>query len=155
MSLTKEHVVKKITDSELEYSILKKINDLLCDALQNKNTPAKKDIVKDDKYNVFLRFVNRLLMNNNLPQITDLYDFKNIDRKIIIKSENVQIFRDMEDELFEHFDKMKCGYPNISKGKVLNIMRGMCKQLGLTLLKRQTSKTVKRVVYTVLLYSIV
>lgn len=85
-----------------------------------------------DKYKVLLKFTNRILENIGKSQITDMTEFKNIDRIDIVKDANKQILLSMENELFKMFDKKKCGYYTKSNNIVLNVFKRMCKDIGLS-----------------------
>ena len=49
----------------------------------------------------------------------------------------------MEKKLFKLFDKKKCGYYSKTDNIVLNCLRGMCKEMGLNLVKKQLTKTIQ------------
>jgi hypothetical protein len=155
MTLTKEDFLKQISDVDLSERLLKKLYNLAIQAQKEQTPIVKKTIPKDERYMVFLKFVNKILVNIGKEEITDLYDFKNINRLLIIKKENLETLEQMKDELFKHFNKDKSGYYYNSESKVLNIMRRICKQLSLTLQKKQMSKIVNRKVETHYLYTIV
>lgn len=84
----------------------------------------------DPKYVIALQFINHILTNNNKPQIQDILDFKNVTRQEILKQENLDKLNEMENDLYKHFDKMKCGFYRKSDNYVINFFRGMTKQLG-------------------------
>jgi hypothetical protein len=107
-----------------------------------------------EKYKLVLKFVNGLLKNIDGSEIDDLIKFKGIDREHIIKPENKQLLIDMETELFELFDKGKCGYYKKTKNIVLNCLRGMCRDLGIILYSKQFTKTIKCKVTTKHFYGI-
>lgn len=84
------------------------------------------------KLKIALKFVNKILTNLGKDEITELTDFKGIDRLDIIKPENKQVALDMEDEIFKVFSKSKCGYYTRNKVKnfILTLLRGMASELG-------------------------
>ncbi|ARF11542.1 hypothetical protein Klosneuvirus_1_399 [Klosneuvirus KNV1] len=84
----------------------------------------------DDKYKLALKFVNVILKNIGKEEIDDLIKFKDIDREDIIKDVNKTSLDEMAKELFNHFDKKKCGYYRKTEAIVLNCMRGMMKEVG-------------------------
>jgi len=88
-----------------------------------------------NKYKVLLKFINKILVNINKPEIDDLTKFVNIDREDIIKDINKDSLVAMEDELFPLFDKKKSGYYRKTNSLVLNCLRGMVKDTGLELKK--------------------
>ena len=84
----------------------------------------------DPKYILALQFLNHILTNNNKPQIQDILDFKDITRQEILKDENLNKLNEMENEIYKHFDKMKCGYYRKTDNYVINFFRGMLKEMG-------------------------
>lgn len=103
-----------------------------------KENSTKKESVKvnkeidktTDKYKMALKLVNAILKNLNKDPIDDLTEFKDIDREDIIKDDNKKVLKDMEGELFNVFDKKKCGYYRKTDNLVLNTLRGICKEVG-------------------------
>lgn len=94
-----------------------------------------------DKYKVVLKFVNRILVNLEKDEIDELTKFVNIDREDIIKEENKKVLIEMEKDLFKHFNKDKCGfYRKTANGWVLNVLRGMVKEMGYELRAIQKEK---------------
>lgn len=83
-----------------------------------------------DKYKVLLKFINKILVNAKSNEIDDLTKFINIDREEIIKEANINALKSMEKELFEHYNKSKCGFYKKTPAIVLNCLRGMVKELG-------------------------
>lgn len=83
------------------------------------------------KYGVLLKFVNKLLENIGKDEIGLLTDFKVINRKDILTTENDETLDGMTKELLKHFDKRKSGYYHnkTRKGRVINILKGLCKQV--------------------------
>jgi hypothetical protein len=98
---------------------------------------------KDPKYVISLEFLNHILTNNNKPQINDILDFKNITRQEILKEENLNKLNEMETELYEHFDKDKCGYYRKTDNYTINFLRQMIKELGYKAVVEKKDKTVK------------
>lgn len=87
-----------------------------------------------DKYKVLLKLVNNILSNIGKEKIVEVTEFQNIDRDDIIKEVNITTFRAIEKELFEYYDKYKCGYYKKSNAYVLNCLRGLVKELGYKLI---------------------
>lgn len=86
--------------------------------------------VFNKKKEVMLKLLNRIRESGN--DITELTDFKNINRDDIIKDETIKKFDEMEKELFEYFDRTKCGWYRRKRIKVyiLTFLRYCCKDLG-------------------------
>ena len=80
-----------------------------------------------DKYKVSLKLVNKILVNIGKEEIDELTKFVDIDREDIIKDVNMTTLTEMEGEVFQYFDKMKCGYYRKTGSIVLNRLRGMMK----------------------------
>lgn len=109
------------------------------------------------KYILALKFVNKILENIGKPQINVLTDFVRILRNDIIKQENIDVLNNMEDEIYQHFNKVKCGYyrKDILDTYILTLLRGMSKDLGLKCEMLKTSKCIKRKIHSFYVYSIV
>jgi hypothetical protein len=88
--------------------------------------------INETKYNVVLKYVNKILQNLNKPVINNLVDFKDIDRLDIINENNTKTFNEMVPELFAKglFDKMKSGYYRKSDAIALNCLRGILKDIN-------------------------
>jgi len=145
-----------------------KLSDEYVDILYNKlKTKLKKEEIKptlpklktnndDPKYIVLLKFVNQILTNINKPNITALEQFENIDREEIIKPINMETFSNMENEIFEHFDKVKCGWYSRNKLKnyILTFFRYACGILGYSFTYISKNTMSKSVFKTKFFYSI-
>lgn len=107
-------------------------------------------------YIVFLKFLNGILNNINKCSISDITDFKNIDRSDIIADNNILLLNNMSYELFLHFDENKIGYHRKTPQIVLNCLRCMCKFLGFSFnsnkitLKRDTGLFETHYLYSIL-----
>lgn len=106
------------------------------------NTVELKHDKTSEKYQLLLKFVNKILCNINKDEIDDLTKFTNIDREDIIKDINKTVLDDMADELFQHFNKKKVGYYRKTDAIVLNCLRGLVKEIGYELVKSQKGKMV-------------
>jgi len=106
----------------------------------NDNNVAKVD--KDsDKYKVALKVLNKILTNDGKPEIDDVTKFVNIDREKIVTDVNRISIEEMENEIFEHFNKKGCGYFRKTKYLVLNFVRGMIKELGYKMARSRKEKS--------------
>jgi hypothetical protein len=138
----KQLKVNKLDDLPIEY-----LNYIYLGLKPKKQQKKKVDNVVNvvdkttDKYKVALKFINKLLKNIDKKEITDLTEFVDIDRLDIIKEENKIILEEMKGELFKEFDKHKCRY-YYKKGDnyMLNIIRGLCKELKLSLTGREVRR---------------
>lgn len=90
-----------------------------------------------EKYKVALKLVNLILVNIGNTEIKDLTEFVNVDREDIIKDINKQSLIGMEGELFPLFNKKDSGYYRKTGGFVLNCLRGLMKEIGYKLIKKQ------------------
>ena len=156
MSLTKAEKItaltkKKITLEDVPINIINKLyNDHIVDS-----AIKKKDVDKTtDKYKILLEFVNGILKNIGKEEINDLRDFKDIYREDILKEENKELLISMQKRLFKYYDKSQCGYYRKTKGFTLNILKGMCKEVGLNMDRKRKQTSKKCVVKEFLLYSI-
>ena len=114
--------------------------------IKNKNnTDKNKKIIKKHiiidkntkKYKIFLKFINKILVNIGKDEIDDLVQFKNINRVDIIKPENKVILEEMAPKLFTYFDKRKSGYYRKSPNIVHNVIRCMCRDLKISFIKKK------------------
>lgn len=94
----------------------------------------------DDKYKLALKFVNVILKNIGRDEVNDLTEFKNVDREDIIKDVNKVSLDAMANELFDKFNKKKCGYYRKTDAIVLNCLRGMMKEIGYELTFHQKDR---------------
>jgi hypothetical protein len=120
-----------------------------------KESTQKKEIDKTTpKYKIVLVLINKILQNIGKNQIDDLIQFQNINRLDIIKNCNLITLNEMEKEIFQIFEKKKCGYYRKTDSIVLNCLRSMIKELGLEFKIKKISKTNKCKIETHYLYSI-
>jgi len=106
--------------------------------MDDKEKVQKNKVDKDsDKYKVTLKFVNKILTNLEKQIIDDLTDFRDIDRVDMLKDVNKQTLKDMEAEIFQHYNKNSCGYYRKSESMIVNCLRHMVKALGLQLVRKQ------------------
>lgn len=99
--------------------------------------------LNNEKYKVALKIINKILANLGKDEIDDLKKFIDIDRDLIIKDINTKSFWNMEDEIFEQFDKAKCGWyrRKITRNYILTFLRYMCSDLSLKFTYEQVEKT--------------
>lgn len=157
ISKEKQEIIKKINNlDDDQIKILKKcLNKMDDNNINEKPKNININIDKTtDKYKILLKYVNGILKNMNKNEIDDLTDFKDIDRLYIIKDENIKLLNSLAPELFKYFNKDKCGFYRKTKNIALNVLRGMCKEIGLVLKKRQFTKSVKSKNITHISYSI-
>ena len=90
-----------------------------------------------DKYKVALKLINKILKNMGKEEVDDITKFNDIDREDIIKEVNKKALDAMNNELFKYFNKKDCGYYRKTDAIVLNCLRGMMKEAGYELVKKQ------------------
>lgn len=156
MNLTKEEKIlklknKKITFEDFSINIINKLYDEYIEEEKMKTVNVDKSTTK---YKILLEFVNKLLKNIGKEEINDLTDFKDIDRGDILKAENKLLLISMKNKLFPLYNKQKCGYYSKTKGYTFNVLKGMCKELGLTIEKKRKQTSKHCVVTARMLYSI-
>lgn len=127
--------------------------------LKNKKVVHKKNpnvnVDKDsEKYKVALKFVNELLKNMGKNTFGDLTEFTNMDRLNIVTDTNSQTLEKMEKDIFMHFDKLKCGYYSKGKNWIMNVLRGLIRDLGLNWKSVHKNIQKNSVAYTHSFYSI-
>ena len=111
--------------------------------VDSKITKAPKvKVPKDsDKYRVALKLINKILTNIGSSEIDDLTKFVNILREDIIREDNTTTLTDMEKELFQVFDKHRCGYHRKTDAIVLNCIRSMMKDMGFSFVHKAKDKS--------------
>lgn len=108
-----------------------------------------------EKYNIFLKFINKILVNLNEDPIQDATKFKNIKKEDIEKENVKNILNDMKDELEEKFGKFSSILNNIKKKNMqLVYLKHMCSSLKLRLISSRTSKREGKKVIAFTMYSI-
>ena len=167
LSLDDKLKVLGIEDKKLDpkyinflYVNLDKINKI--NKINNTNNnivETKKKIVvnrKDPKYIVLLKLLNRIFTNIKKTTLSDLTDFKNVDRDDIIKDENITVFSEMEKEIFKYFDKSECGWyrRKMVQYYILTFLRAACESIGLSFVYAHKNVTKNSIVKTHVLYSI-
>jgi hypothetical protein len=96
---------KSTSDESAEDSTDEELTDT-----DDEKTAKKKEDANSPKIKILLKILNHILQSGGNPQITSIYDFKKVDREIIIKTENENFLEKNEKEIFMHFDKSKCGW---------------------------------------------
>ena len=138
----------------------------------NNNTPIvindnskllNNNVNNNDTYNeitelkkkVFLKLINKILVNNGFPEITKLTDFINIEKEQIIKESVIQIINNMNEELYMVFKKTIASYKRDAKKFSLNCLKSFAKQCNMKLVSNKKYMTVviddisyKRILYT-------
>lgn len=86
----------------------------------------------DQKYDIVLKFLNKILINIGKPEISQLEQFVGIDREDIIKDENKAIVKEMEEEFFGPFDKKTTRFykRNLVQNYILTLMRKIIDDVG-------------------------
>lgn len=116
--LTKQDKLKQLNMDE-NINISDEYIDILYNARiinnKTKNNPIKLKEIKaidktTDKYKILLKLLNAILINMNKPIITDIKDFKDIDRDDINKDINKHAFANMEDEIYKYYNKSASGW---------------------------------------------
>lgn len=109
-----------------------------------------------EKYHVALKFVNNILVNSELEKITDLTNFVDVDRQLIIAKKNEDMLNSMLDEIYYYFGKRECQFGQKDKTKhyIVTILKNMCKQLTLSLNKKSKNVQKDGFVKSYILYTI-
>lgn len=100
-------------------------------------------IIPQEKYDIALKFINKILTNLAKDQIDELTKFRNIDREDIIKEVNKTTLDEMSKDLFQYFDKSKCRFYRKTPNLVTNVLRGMCKELNMIFQIQKKDKCVR------------
>lgn len=95
-------------------------------------------------YNCFLEILNELLEHLGQNKIKVITHFKDISRDSLLTDECEQILLNKGDVIVENGFKKDNGFLKYKKLKFghINIIKGMCKQLGYKLITEKHSKTV-------------
>ena len=152
MEISKEDALKWF--GQLDENVMKKIYKTYYKRVKKPEiivaTPTTQIDKTTDKYNLLLKFTNAILNNiDGKSQITDLTEFVNISREDVIKDANEKMLDKMEEELFKIFDKYKIGYYRRTENSVLSYLRGMCRDIGLSLIitKKEVCEKINGRVY--------
>jgi hypothetical protein len=100
-----------------------------------------------NKYNLVLELVNKILVNIGESPINELDQFKNIQREKLLNESNLTIIEEMENDLFKYFDKKKSGYYRKTETKVnhvINFLRGLCKQINYKIYSIEKSISIEK-----------
>jgi hypothetical protein len=89
-----------------------------------------------------LKFFNRVLDELDMDEIDDLRDFKNIDRKLLIKPEIREIIEDMHSDIKDNICDAKVVYYKRNNVKEFNLvyMRALCKGIGMRFTAKRVNK---------------
>ena len=122
---------------------------------------STEDYVKNkmgEKYQVLLKYLNRLLVNMGNNPIQDVRDFKNIKKNDLLTEENDKVFEDMKEEIYRYYGKYNLRYDqkNTIKNYMLTLLKTMCGELFLnfyskTIRKKVDNKTVAYIMYDITL----
>jgi ABC-type proline/glycine betaine transport system ATPase subunit len=115
-----------------------------------KSSKKKEDTTKKEE--IILKILNHVLKTCKKAEITNIYDFKDINREDIIKC-NHDIFATMEKEIVANFDKAKIGWYRYktTNNYVLTWIKGACPQANAKFTYRRTHQNNELVT----LYSVV
>ena len=98
--------------------------------------PVQKVGKDNEKYIALLKLLNAL--NVGRAPIEDITEFVNVDRNDILKDENKDVLKNMENDIFPPYDKKKCGYYKKNADSfTLNVLRAMVKETGHKLFFKQ------------------
>ena len=161
MASSDELVAKIKTLSEEELDLINKTLKTIEKKKKLKSEIAKKDRSNVDKtsakYQLVLKFVNTILTNMGKPNITDLTQFKDIDRDDILNEKNKEYYEEHEKEYLDNFGKEATGYyrRKTTKNYILTFFRGIVDDVGLELIVSHKNIIVKTKIRTHMIYSII
>ncbi len=95
----------------------------------------------DTKKKLMLKLLNKILANIGKEKITDITEFIDIDREDIIKEKNIKSLNEMQNDLFEVFNKSKSGFYRKTDNIVLNCLRGLLKELNYDFVRKCKEKS--------------
>lgn len=108
------------------------------------------------KYNILLKLLNKILVNIGKNQITDVLDFKNINKKDIELDINNKILDEMKVDLTNYFGSFSIILKNIKKeSRMLVYLKHMCKHLNFKLKPSRVGKRNGNVSVALYFYSVV
>ena len=108
------------------------------------------------KYMTALTLFNIILKNANLPEIHDITHFKLVSRDSIIDEKNVKEFEQLLPIIISQFGENECKLRQKKqiKNYIITILKSMCKQLTLTLVKKYKNVQCNHIVTSYVLYSV-
>lgn len=123
---------------------------------KSKANPNPREDKSSDKYKVSLKLINKILVNIGKDEIDDLTKFTDIDRVDIIKEVNMNMLTEMENELFQYFDKECLAWYRRKTVKyyILTFLRCMCIDLGFKFTHHDRRIQNNAFIKTIQLYSI-
>jgi hypothetical protein len=91
-----------------------------------------------------------------MGKVLKLTDVKDIDRNIFIDNKNYDEFKKLLPQIYMYFGKKECMYSQRTKIKhyIITIIKNMCRQLVLKLVKKYKNIQNKGVVKSYIFYSI-
>jgi replication-associated recombination protein RarA len=167
MKDVQKQLLKKIKITTLDDLTIDKVNKLLDkqiinkDKIKNTKKVKKNKVILDktidkttDKYKIALKLVNKILVNIGKEEVDDLCKFQTIDRIDILNDANKADFEKMSDNIYKLFDKVKCSYYHKKENRVLNCLKYMCKDIGLTFSSQRRNIQINSINKTHIFYSI-
>ena len=120
---------------------------------------STEDYIKDkmgEKYNVLLKFLNKLLTNMGKNHIQDAIHFKNIRRNELLTEENDAVYDAMKDEIHKYFGKYNLKYDQktMIKHYLITLLKSMCNELFLNFESKSVRKKVDNKITTYVVYDI-
>jgi hypothetical protein len=108
------------------------------------------------KYDILLKFVNRLLEKMGKVQVEDVVEFKGIRREELQDEGLLQVYEEMSEEIHKYYSKynLKCAQQKIIKTYLLTILKSMASEVFLKVSSTTISKRVGKKVVGYIEYSI-
>ena len=108
---------------------------------ENKKNEEDNKLSKIDKttkkYEVMLKFINKILKNIGKKEVDDIFKFVDIDRQDIIKEDNKKCIEEMKIELYENFDDVPVlVIRKDTPSWIINVIKGMCKSMNVEFTRR-------------------
>lgn len=102
------------------------------------------------KYEILLKFVNKLLENMKMSQISDLSEFKHVKREDLLSEENNQIYEEMKEEIHKYYNKIN--QRESIKNYLLSVLKSMCSEMFMkfeseTVRKKINGKSIYYITY--------
>jgi hypothetical protein len=108
------------------------------------------------KYMIALQLFNIILKNAQLPGIRDITQFQSIRRDFIIDEKNTAEFELLLPTIISQFGENECKSKQRKQIKhyITTVLKSMCKQLNLVLIKKYKNVQSNHIVKSYVLYSI-
>lgn len=110
----------------------------------------------NERYNILIKLLNKLLESMGEKQIVEATEFKDIARKKLLNKKNIEVYEEMADEIHKYYskDQLRHGQRAYIKHYIIVVIRKMCEFVFLnfkstTIQNKEGKKKVTYVYYSI------